>query len=237
MPTTKQKKTKKRTLAQRAGVYRSKLKRAGVETLKDHKGNEVPVDYVPALDLLKHMICEELIQESKGLQAELAAFKAKCQNLGDNLYDRMMEEEDIRPNSVGGFRLNNFEKSLYVDFKMDTVQVVDDEQIALAKEYKDKFVEEAYGNVDPVMMEILNEVFENTKGKVDPRLGQRLNKYRSRVKNKSFRNFLDHFNQAFDINHTKRYEKFMERNDQGEYDSILLTYSKLSPEKSEDETG
>lgn len=229
-------KTKKRTLAQRAGVYRTKLKRSGIENLEDFKGNEVPVEYVPVPDLLKHFLAEELINEAIELRNKLAEFKAKCQEVGDELHEKLMEEDEINPNSKGGFRCQSFNLDKYVDFKIDTVQVVNEEEITKAKHYKNLFLEEKYGDLDPVMVEMMNEVFENSKGKIDPRIGNRFNKYRSRVKNKNFDKFLDHFNMAFDINHTKRYERFMVRNEQGEYDSIVLTYSKLNPSKNDDET-
>ena len=226
---TKTKKKKKRTLAQRAGVYRTKLKRQGVESIRDHKGKDVPVDYVPALDMLKHFVTEELIAEARELEHQLAAFKAKCQGIGDEMYDQLMAEEEIRDRSVGGFRLSNFDKSKTIDFKMDTVQSVDSEQLAIAKKYKDAFIEEESGQMSSVISDLLNLAFETSDGKIDPRRGRALNKYRSRIKNKNFRKFLDHYNAAFDLTYTKRYEKFSVRNDQGEYDSIVLTYSRVDP--------
>lgn len=224
-------KKKPRTIAQRAGVYRAQLKRKGVEVIKDHKGQDVPVDYVPAIDILKHFACEELMAEAAELHRKLAAFKGKCQQVGDEIYEQLMAEEEIREKSVGGFRLNNFDKSKYVDFKMDTVQVIDSEQLQIAKEYKDRFIKEEAGELSAVITDLLNLAFETSEGRIDPRRGRALNKLRGRIKNKHFRKFLDHYNQAFDINHTKRYERFIYRDDQGEEQSILLTYSRVRPEE------
>nr|BDD47016.1 hypothetical protein 11 [Balneolaceae bacterium] len=226
---TKSKKTKKRTLAQRAGKFRAKLTREGVEYLEDHKGQKVPVAYVPPIDMLKHFACEELMADAQELVEALARFKGKCQQMGDELYEQLMAEEEIREKSVGGFRLNNFDKSKYIDFKMDTVQVVDSEQLAIAKEYKDRFIKEEAGEMSNVISELLNLAFETSDGNIDPRRGRALNKYRSRIKNKNFHKFLDHYNQAFDINHTKRYERFLYRDEQGEEQSIVLSYTKVDP--------
>lgn len=224
---------KKQTIGQQAGIYRRKLKKRGIDHLKDYKGQEVPVDYIPPLELVKHFQAEELIDEAKDLQDKLAAFKTKCQQIGDDLHERMMEENDIRESSVGGFTVANFDKSRKVEFKMDTVQVVDSEQLAVAKEYKDRFIADEAGQVSEVISDLLNLAFETSDGKIDPRRGRALNKYRDRIKNKNFRKFLDHYNQAFELNYTKRFERFQERDDQGEYNSILLTYSSLKPKNEE----
>lgn len=229
MAKTTIKKPKQRTIAQRAGTYRAALKRQGVEYITDHRGKDVPVEYVPALDLLKHFTTEDLLAEAMQLQQALAGFKSKCQGIGDEMYDQLMAEEEIRDKSVGGFRLTNFDKSKFIDFKMDTVQSVDSEQLAIAKEYKNRFIEEEAGQMSEVMSELMNLAFETSDGKIDPRRGRALNKYRTRIKNKNFRKFLDHYNAAFELSYTKRYEKFMIRNDQGEYDSIILTYSRILP--------
>lgn len=226
---TKKKKTKKRSLAQRAGKFRAKLTREGVEYLKDHKGQKVPVAYIPPIDMLKHFACEELMAEAVELLESLALFKGKCQQMGDEMYEALMAEELIRDKSVGGFRLQNFDRSKYIDFKMDTVQVVDSEQLAIAKEYKDRFITEEAGEMSGVISDLLNLAFETSDGNIDPRRGRALNKYRSRIKNKNFHKFLDHYNQAFDINHTKRYERFLYRDEQGEEQSIVLSYTKVAP--------
>lgn len=231
---TKSKKSKKQSIAQRAGVYRAALTRKGVKTMTDYKGQEVPVAYVPAMDMVKHYITEEIIEEAKELQQRLAEFKAKCQAQGDDLYERLMEENEIRETSVGGFTLTNFDKSKKVEFKMGTIETVLEEEIAIAKKFKDKFVEEITESVpdketQSIILEMMNMAFERSNGKIDPRRRSELNKYRERVTNKNFRKFLDHYNKAFDLNHTKRFEMFKERNNQGEYESILLTYSSLEP--------
>lgn len=229
-------KKKKKTLAQEAGYIRRRLKNKGVEMMKDHKGQDVPVDYIPPLDLLKHEHAESLVNEARELHNHMADFKARCQTIADDLHDRLLAEDEIREHSVGGFTLNDFGKNVRVKFKIDSVQEVDEERLEVAKAYKDKFIQDEAGDMSKAITELLNYAFERESGRIDPRRGRALNKLRSRIKNKNFRKFLDEYNAAFDIRHTKRYEMFQVLNDQGEWDTISLTYSRISPDlQSEDE--
>ena len=225
----------KKTLAQEAGYYRRKLKNRDVEAMKDHKGQEVPVDYIPPIELLKHRHAEEMVDEAMELHNKLADFKARCQELGDDLHQRLMEEDQIRDHSVGGFTLNDFQHNVRVKYKIDSVQEIDEERLAKAKHFKDKFIEEEAGDMSKAITELLNYAFERENGNIDPRRGRALNKLRKRIKNKNFRKFLDEYNAAFDIRHTKRYELFQVKDDQGEWESISLTYSRIKPEKQDDE--
>lgn len=223
---------KQTTIAQQAGRARASLKRKGIKTLKDYQGKDVPVEYIPNLDLLKHFTCVELIEEAEQFKLELQKFKAKCQNIGDELYAQLMEENEIRESSVGGFTLSAFDKSQRVLFKMDSVKEKNPEQLTLAGEYWNRFMQTEYPDTDPkqhFLYSVVNELVFNAKDEIDPGLVNLMNKYGERVKNSNYKKFLNHLNQAYDLRHTKRYEQFEKRDDQGKYKGVILTYTRLDP--------
>lgn len=221
------------TIAQQAGYARRKLKNRDIEFLVDHRGRSVPVDYVPDIDLLKHFEALEIIDRAQELARELAEFKYEVQQKGDDLHDQLMAENEIRDNSVGGFTLATFSKELKVIFAMDTVQVKVQEELDMADEWWSKFLDDEFDEDTKEkigwMIEIVDELLHNTKGQIDTRNIGRLNRMASKIPNDKYHKFLKHLNQAYDTQHTKRYEQFKVRNDQGEYDSVLLTYSRISP--------
>lgn len=227
---------KRRSINQMAGTAKTMLKRRGVEFLKDHKGNEVPIDYVPAIDLVKHVKCLELVEKAKQLKDQLAEFKFECQDIGDTIYDQLMHENEVRDSSVGGFTLGTFDKSSKVLYKMDTVSEKIPEELRIAEEYWEKYLEK-YKTTETdisLMIEIVNDVLHNSKDEIDVRQIGKLNRYGSRVKDKNYHKFLEHLNQAYDTRHTKRYEQFYEKDNQGEEQSIVLTYTKLKPQAPEE---
>jgi len=226
------------TIAQQAGYARRKLKNRDIEYLVDHKGLKVPINYVDDIDILKHWETIQIIERAKELREELAKFKGRCQQVGDELYDQLMREDEIRGQSVGGFTMATFDKEMKVLFKMDTVQVKIPEELTKAEDYWNRFLEDYYGDQDDkdaLMIELVNELLHNTKDQIDLRNIGRLNRLGSKIDNKLYYKFLKHLNQAYDTNHTKRYEQFQERNAQGEYDSIVLTYTRVDPKAPEDE--
>lgn len=225
------------TIAQKAGYARRKLRNRGIEFLEDHRDKQVPIEYVPDIDVVKHAEALEIIDRAEELAAELAEFKHEVQEKGDELYNQLMAENEIREQSVGGFTLATFDKELKVIYAMDTVQVKIKEELKVAEEHWKKFLEDEFGeDLDRVgwLLDLVDELLHNTKEEVDMRQIGKLNRMRKKIDNKHYNNFLDHLNQAYDTQHTKRYEQFKYRNEQGEYDSILLTYSRIDPRDPEE---
>lgn len=226
------------TLAQRAGYARRRLKNRGITTLTDHHEAEVPLKYVPDIDLLKHAETLEILERAEALARELAAFKFEVQKKGDELHRQLMKEDEVRDNSVGGFTLATFNKSLKVIYAVDSVQVKIPEQLKMAQESWKNFLDDYYGDKDEkdrLMIEMVNELLHNQKDQIDLRNIGRLNRMGSKIKNKNYHKFLDHLNQAYDTEHTKRYEQFKKRTDQGDFDSVVLTYSSIDPRPGDNE--
>lgn len=118
---------------------------------------------------------------------------------------------------------------------MDTVQEKIPEELEIAKSFWEIFLQEEFpdqNQEDHFLHEMVNDLLYNQKGHIDIRQIGKLNRWGSKIKNKNYHKFLEHLNQAYDTKHTKRYEQFLERNDQGEYDSLILTYSKADPVES-----
>jgi hypothetical protein len=223
---------KKQTIAQQAGYVRGALKRKGMKHLQDFNGRKVPIDYVPDLDLVKHHLCTGFFEKIEQKERELRELKTELQQAGDELHTQLLAEGDIRDDSVGGFTLARFDKQARIIYKMGTVKDKNPEQLQMAGQLWNKFMEDEYPNTDPkqhFLHSIVNELVFNAKDEVDTNLINTMNKYAERVKNKYYHKFLHHLNKAYDLRHTKRFEIFEKKDDQGKYKSVILTYAKLDP--------
>lgn len=224
--------SKPRTIAQEAGSARGALKRKGIKTLKDYNNRDVPVDYIPDLDIIKHFKTIELMEEAEAIKSTLQAFKAKCQEIGDDMYERLMAENEIKKTSVGGFTLSTFDKESHILFRMDSIKDKNQEEIDMAGECWKEFMKDEFPDLDPnqhFLASIVNELVFNTKDEIDTGLINILNRYGQKIDNKYYQKFLGHLNQAFDLRHTKRYEVFQNKNNQGKYKSVILSYAKVDP--------
>lgn len=229
MGTTTKTKDKKLTIAQQAGYARRKLKNRGIDAITDYKGQDVPVDWVPDMDLMEHFLTRELIDEARELQDRLRAFKHKVQQKGDELYSRMLEDNGVAQDEIKNYTLSTFDKSLQLVYRKPPRYTQDEKELAISRDYKKKFFADIGGDLESWIIDLIEELMENTRGDIDPRKIGTLNKLAQKIKNKNFQQMVKHYNQSLDPYYAKRYEQFKERNDQGDYDSIVLTYASLSP--------
>lgn len=229
MSTTTKEKKKSLTIAQQAGYARRRLKNRGVETIRDYKGQDVPIDYVPDMDLVEHFLTQELIAEAQELQDRLRAFKYKVQQRGDTLYGQLMADNEVDASEIKNYTLSTFDKSLQVPFRKPPRYTQDEKELAISRDYKKKFFTDMAGDLEGWIIDLIEELMENTRGDIDPRKIGTLNKLAQKIRNKNFQQMVKHYNQSLEPYYAKRYEQFKVRNDQGDYDSIVLTYASLTP--------
>ncbi len=224
--------TKKRTIAQQAGTARRKLKRQGIEFLTDYKGTDVPIDYVPNIDLLEHYNTMELLEEARSIREQLEAFKAKVQTTGDEIYTQMLAEAGVdSPNK--NFTLSTFNKGMKIIFKRPPKYTQDEKELAISREFKKKWLEDEAENVPEYIIDLVVSLLESKDGNIDQAQISELNKMTQKIRNKNFRKMVEHFNKSLDAYYAKRYEQFLYKDNQGKEQSIVMNYADAEPRQPE----
>lgn len=221
---------KKRTIAQQAGSIRAKLKRQGIESIKDYKGNEVPLEYIPNIDLVEHQAVTELHEEALELRKKMEVLKGKVQSQGDAIYTQRMKEAGLDPKSQKGFTRKSFDGKLSIKFTKPPKYTIDEVEREISREYKAKWLKDEAGSVPEYYLELVTNLMEARDGNVDQAQLSELNKMRDKIPNKNFGKMVDHFNKCLKPYYAKRYEQFMFRDDQNKEQSIILSYSDVDPE-------
>lgn len=221
---------KKRSIAQQAASARRKLKTKGVEFLTDYKGNDVPIDYVPNIDLLEHFITLETLQKAKELKASLAEFKHNIQTDGDSLHLQRLKEGGVNNKEVKNYSLTTFDRKEKVEIKRPPKYTMDETELAICREYKKKWIADESGQATPYLIEMVTELIETKDGDIDRDQIGTLNKMVDKVKNKNFTKMVKHFNNSMEPYYAKRYERFIYRDGQGKEQTIVLTYASLHPQ-------
>lgn len=234
MPKTKEKESTL-TIAQRAGYARRRLKNRGIETLKDHKGQDVPLDWIPDIDIVEHIATLELVEKAEDLRRQLAEFKHDVQTTGDEIHRQMLADEGVENPKIKNYSLTTMDKSHRLQFKRPPKYNQDEKELAISNDYKDKFFKDMAGEVPEYVVNLLEELTENSRGDIDQSKISKLNQLATKIKNKNFQKMVKHYNQSLDAYYAKRYEQFQMRDEQGELQSIVLTYASLKPQAPEDE--
>ncbi len=222
-------KKKNKTIRQRAGYIRRRLKREGNEILTDYKGQDVPVDWVPAIDLVEHFETVEFINEAIDLRRRLSEFKHRVQSTGDDIYRQILEDNGVAEKEIKNYSLSSLDKKHKVEFKRPPKYSLDEKELAISRDYKMKFYEEMAGDIPKWLVSLIEELIEDSKGDVDQGKLARLNKMVPQIPSNNFKQMVNHYNQARDAYYAKRYENFYVRDEQGQEKSIVLTYSYVSP--------
>lgn len=221
---------KKQTIAQQAGVIRRKYKRLGIETIRDHNENDVPLDYVPNIKLVEHAATQDLIQEAKAILQTIREFKHKVQTTGDEIYNQLLAEEGLQGKEVKNFHIGTFNKNKKVVYKRPPKYTQDEKELAISREYKKKWLKDEADNAVPdYIIDLVTSLIESRDGNIDQAQISELNKMTEKIRNKNFREMVKHFNKSLEPYYAKRYEQFVERDAQGEDQNYVLTYSSAEP--------
>lgn len=220
----------KQTIAQQAGLIRRRLKRQGIETIKDHEENDVPLAYVPNIKLVEDATTRELIAEAKEILQRIREFKARVQDQGDAIYGKVLEEEGLSAKQVKNFHISSLDKSMRIVYKRPPKYTQDEKELAISREYKKKWLQDEADNAVPdYIIDLVTSLIESRDGNIDQAQISELNKMTEKIRNKNFRAMVKHFNRSLEAYYAKRYEHFIERDEQGQDQSYVLTYAKADP--------
>lgn len=133
----------------------------------DHKGQEVPREYVDGFDVRKERTVGKLLKKAEKLSKELEAFKQMAFDDVDRIYDEMLKKADINPSErKGNFTLYSFDKS--VKMTVDVSERIEfDENINFAQQKINEYLVEKTKGADQELAVLVNNAFKTTKGRLD----------------------------------------------------------------------
>ncbi len=222
---------KLKTIAQQAAIIRRALKRKGINTLTDYKGNQVPLEYIPNSQLVEHSFTSEVNQVANQLLTALEEFKYMVQSNGDQIYSQHLSEGGIEAGEIKNFTLNSLDRKSSIKFTRPPRYSQDEKELAISREYKKKWLADEAENVPDYVLELVIGLIESKDGNIDQAQISELNKMKEKIRNKNFRKMVDHFNKSLQPYYAKRYEQFIYRDEQGQEHTIILTYAKVSPKE------
>jgi len=191
---------------------------------KDLKGNEVPAQYVPAIDKERERVALKHLATAEKLSAQLEKFKTEVLEDCDAIYVRMLEENNIPPTSKGGFSISTFDRNVKIEMTIQE-RIEFDDLITVAHEKIKQFLEEKTKGVDMELAALVNQAFETRKGRMDTK--RVLGLFRLQITHPLWVEAMELIKKSINRNDSKRYVQIFKKDDNGQYVSVNLNFAAI----------
>lgn len=191
----------------------------------DHRGNKVPVEYVPDIDRRTEVTVGKIIRKAESLSQKLAEFKAEAYEDCDKLYNEMLKNANIAPSErKGNYTITSFDKSVKIEVNVSD-RIDFDENIEFAQMKLQEFIEEKTATVDLDVAELVNNAFKTRRGRLDTK--RVLSLFTYKITHPKWVEAIELIKKSITTNSSVRYMDFSVRNDEGRYIPVKLNFSTI----------
>lgn len=191
----------------------------------DHRGNEVPREYVPELDRKNEIAVAKIFKDAERLNQQLVKFKQDAFELTDQQYAAMLKSANIAPSArKGNYTLTSFDKSVKIEVNVSD-KIDFDDNISLAQEKLNEFKKLKMTGTDKDITVILNHAFTTRKGRLDKARVFDLMQYD--IKHPLWIEGIELIRKAITVNSSVRYMEISYKDDEGRYIPVKLNFATL----------
>ncbi len=128
----------------------------------DDRGRPVPEQYIPATDKKRDQLVERTFKKVVKLSEKIA--ETKCEIVGsiDKYLDELAKENRVRENWKGNILLQNFDKSLCIERRIDD-NIGFDEKLQMVKTIVDKWIAGRLDGIDENLGKVITQAFNVDK--------------------------------------------------------------------------
>ncbi|MBE9469003.1 MAG: DUF3164 family protein [Bacteroidetes bacterium] len=192
----------------------------------NHKGEKVPAVYVPAIDKKKERYTFKMLKEAEKLENRLRQLKLDILTQGDELYAEILRDAKIKATErKGNYSLYSFDKAVKIEISVQN-RVEFNDNINLAQEKINEFLEQKSKSSDMELMELVNNAFKTKKGRLDSK--RILSLFGLNIKNKTWVEAMELIKKSIETNNSKRYVNVWKRDAEGEYKAVQLNFSAVT---------
>lgn len=196
----------------------------------NHRGEVIPVRYIPALEIEEDKIAEKLINEAQKVSNKLKELKQKAFDMADAFYAKKRDEKlnaktqkegSEKKQPKGNYTITSFDKSLKIEVNInDVIEFDDDINLAQEKiaEFLDNLTQDAHKDLRVIVM----NAFRTRKGKLDK--GRVLELQNYKIEHPVWLEAMELIKSSIETNRTRRYMKMWIRDENGKYNEIPLSF-------------
>lgn len=128
----------------------------------DEKGRPIPEQYIPATDKKRDALVERTFKKVVKLAEKIAETKVEIVGSIDKYLDEIAKENRVRENWKGNILLQNFDKSLVVERRIDD-HIGFDEKLHMVKTIVDKWLHDRLDGIDENLGKVITQAFNVDK--------------------------------------------------------------------------
>lgn len=195
------------------------------KTWYDHRGNEVPREYVPEFDRKNEVVVGKIHRNAERLSEKLIKFKEEAFKDADRLYAQMLKEANIAPSErKGNYTLTSFDKSVKIEVNVSD-RIDFDDNITLAQEKLNEFIKLKTSGADKELAALVNHAFTTRKGRLDK--ARIFGLMQLNIKNKLWDEAMELIRKSITTNSSVRYMDISVKDKEGKYQPVKLNFASV----------
>lgn len=128
----------------------------------DDRSRPVPEQYIPAIDKKRDKLVEATFKKVVKLAEKIAETKVEIVGSIDKYLDEIAKENRVRENWKGNILLQNFDKSLVIDRRIDD-HIGFDERLQMVNTIVDKWLNDRLDGIDENLGKVITQAFNVDK--------------------------------------------------------------------------
>ena len=195
----------------------------------DDRGRPVPEEYVPASDKKRDALVERTFKKVLKLAEKLAETKIEIVGSIDKYLDELAKENKVRENWKGNILLQNFDKSLCIERRIDD-NIGFDEKLQMVNTIVDKWVAGRLNGIDENLSKVITQAFNIDKqGRVNTAMLLKL--LHLEIEDSEWKKAMRMLKESIIVKSTKQSINFRRKvkKDSGEiWETVILNFNDVS---------
>lgn len=189
------------------------------------KGEEVPCSAISSYDKRKDKIALSLAKKAKKLSVELMNLRNEFEHSIQGLFVEFLADKGVKIEEVkGSFTFYSYDKSIKIEVR-NADQISFDDTILVVQAKIDEFVESISGEMNTDYSVIIRNAFKTRRGQLDKvRL---LSLFEYEINHPLWIEAMEALRKSITTTSSKRYMNISLRQDDGSYQYIPLSFSKV----------
>ncbi|WP_143960256.1 DUF3164 family protein [Litoribacter populi] len=194
---------------------------------KDEAGTSIPYDRTTKFERAAEVSLFKLATEASKLHYGLTSFKENFIAEAERLYELFVKENGQLGKGKGSATFYNFDRSIKIMVKVNSIIVFDENTIQLAKDKLDEFLRVGLDGAKDYMKPLVMDAFNRQNGKLDTKKVLGLRRYTSRINQPLYTEAMGLIDKAIRRPGTREYYQVWVRNERGEYEDIQLNFASI----------
>ena len=187
-------------------------------------GKEIPAKYVSKIDKDKDRIANKYFKKAKSISERLQALKNELLAETDALYEKMLNDENVRTGKKGNYSISSFDKSIKIEVNIQN-RIEFDDQINVAQTLINEYIASKTKEADRELAELINSAFQTTKGRLDTK--RILGLFKLKINHPKWTQAMELIKKSISTNNSKRYVRIWHKDKNGEYRIVELNFSSI----------